>query len=390
MQVRRIVHWTIVFGSAAAFLIWWMNSSLQGETENSGDGTASIVQMLSEEDDDSKFAKVVRPARISFPADHGPHPDFRTEWWYFTGNLSTSDKAHYGYQFTIFRRAVSADRPDLSSDWATNQIYMAHVALTDVKEGSYYSEERFNRKALGMAGAQSAPFSVWLDDWVIEGVSENCYGCLDIRMNIAAKDFSLSLDLTSLKPAVLHGEGGYSRKGAEPDSASYYYSLTRIATTGYVMLNDRKYSVSGTSWMDHEWFTSVLDAKQVGWNWFSVQLEDGRDIMFFQLRIENGGAAESFHEGTLVNPHGEWIRLSDQDVRLTELRTWKSEKSGSEYPVDWKMEIPEHNLSLTLSAVIDDQERIDSLKYWEGAINVTDQEGSNKLVGKGYLEMTGY
>ena len=390
MRAGRIVCRAVVFGGTVAFLVWWTIFSLQGTAEISDDGAASVVRMLSEEDDDSKFAKAVRPAQITFPADHGPHADFRTEWWYFTGNLSTSDKTHYGYQFTIFRRAVSAEKPDLSSDWATNQIFMAHAALTDAKEGSYYSEERFNREALGMAGAKAEPFGVWLDDWVMEGVSGNCSGCLDIQMNVVAKDFSLSLELTSLKPAVLHGEGGYSRKGAESDSASYYYSLTRLATTGYVTLNDRKYSVSGASWMDHEWFTSVLDANQVGWNWFSVQLDDGREIMFFQLRNEKGGAAKSFDEGTLVNPNGDWIRLSAQDVRLTALRTWKSQKSGSEYPVDWKMEIPKHKLSLTLNAVIDDQERMDSVKYWEGAISVTDLEGGKKPVGKGYLEMTGY
>ena len=390
MRERRNVYWTIVLGAAVAFLFWWTISSIMGVTNNSGDTTASIVQIVSEEDSDLKFAKVARPSQISFPSDHGPHTDFRTEWWYFTGNLLTPDKTHFGYQFTIFRRAVSAEKPDLPSDWSTNQIYMAHIALTDPKEGDFYSEERFSREALDMAGAQLDPLRVWLDDWVMEGVPGNCNGCLDIQIHARAKNFALSLNLTSLKPAVLHGENGYSRKGAGPDNASYYYSLTRMGTKGQVVLNEQEFSVSGTSWMDHEWFTSVLDANQAGWNWFSIQLEDGRDIMFFELRRENGDATEFFNEGTLVNPQGDWIRLSMQDVKLTKLRTWKSEKSGSEYPVDWKMEIPKHNLSLTLKAVIDNQERIDSLKYWEGAINVTEQEDSKKLVGRGYIEMTGY
>ena len=390
MQLRRVGNWSIVCVLAVAFVTWWTTSPMRGLIDKPESQAVSINQLISGEIADLQFAKVVRPRAMTFPEDHGPHTDFRTEWWYFTGNLFSSDGAQYGYQFTIFRRAVRAEKPELSSNWAANQIYMAHVGLTDVRKGNYHTGERFNRAALELAGAEANPFRVWLDDWVIEGLPGMCRGCLDIQMQAATSEFSLSLKLSSKKPVVLHGDRGFSRKGTEQDNASYYYSLTRMATSGQLTLNGKEYSVSGTSWMDHEWFTSALGENQVGWDWFSIQLEDGKEIMYFQLRNENDEVTENSEEGTLVYPRGDWIQLTGQDVRLTKIRTWKSEKSESEYPVDWKLEIPEHELSLMLSAVIDNQERIESLKYWEGAIRVVGQEGGEKIVGSGYLEMTGY
>ena len=223
---------------------------------------------------------------MTFPADLGPHDDFRTEWWYYTGNLIDAAGRHFGYQLTFFRRALlpPGQRMHRESDWATEQVYMAHLALTDVEGRQHQAYERLARGAAGLAGVQAAPYHVWLDNWSVASQDGTTH------LQAAQGDIALDFELQDLKQPVLQGDQGYSRKGPEPGNASYYYSLTRIATTGTIAVGGQKNEVPGLSWMDHEFSTTVLSPGQVGWDWFSLQLEDGRELMLFHTRRSDGSS----------------------------------------------------------------------------------------------------
>jgi predicted secreted hydrolase len=227
--------------------------------------TASVAAAAPAQTGASGFARATGPRPLSFPADLGAHDDYQTEWWYYTGNLETAEGRHFGYQLTFFRRAlVPPDaRPTRASDWGTTQVYMAHLALTDVGGNRHYAYQRMARGAAGLAGASAEPYRVWLDDWAVAAGDGGALG-----LQAADGSISLHLDLRSTKPRVLQGEGGYSRKGPDPGNASYYFSETRIATEGTVKVDGRSYTVAGLSWMDHEFSTSALSAGQVGWDCF--------------------------------------------------------------------------------------------------------------------------
>ncbi len=228
------------------------------------------------------FARAEGPRPLVFPDDHGPHDDFQTEWWYFTGNLTAESGEQFGYQLTFFRRALAppADRVARDSTWAAEQVYLAHFALTDVADGKHVAFERLARGAAGLAGAQAAPFRVWLEDWAVSAVGDGSLSDIGAPVHLSATEGDTSLDLTlrNGKPPVLQGDRGYSRKGPEPGNASYYYSLTRLATEGTVAVGGQTYQVQGASWMDHEFSTSALGPEQVGWDWFSLQLDDGTEL----------------------------------------------------------------------------------------------------------------
>ena len=336
-----------------------------------------------------QFEQVLKVREFTFPKDHGPHPDFHTEWWYFTGNLSDTHNDRYGYQFTIFRRALTRNQPQLDSDWASNQAYLAHIGVTDVQTGEYLIDEAYSRGALNLAGARSQPFKVWVNNWVVQGSQGECNGCLNVDISAASDYFSLGLKLNSLKPVVLQGEHGLSRKSNEPGNASYYYSLTRLETTGTLTTHGTTKQVSGASWMDHEWFSSVLSNEALGWDWFSLQLNDRRELMLFQIR-QRESTGKSFKYGILVGDEGNSRLLDASQIEFTEQRRWKSAKTHAEYPVDWQIAIPELGMTLSIDALADAQERDDSFRYWEGAVSVSGTQGSNAVTGSGYLEMTGY
>ncbi len=338
---------------------------------------------------DNRFEPVVEVAEFEFPRDHGPHPEFQTEWWYFTGNLSNDRGERFGYQFTIFRRAVAARQPNLDSDWAGNQVYLAQAGVTDVQSQDYLIDEIYSREALSLAGAQAEPFSVWVEDWVVEGSAGHCEGCLNLSIRMESDEFTFDLSLSSVKPVVLHGDRGFSRKGEIRGNASYYYSLPRLRTTGTLTIRGESRQVSGDSWMDHEWFSSVLDEEQSGWDWVSLQLDDQRELMLFQIRPRDA-AAESFKYGILIDQSGTSALIPPSEVHLSPSRTWRSSFSEIEYPVDWKIEIPPLDMQLDVEALLDGQERVDSFRYWEGAVKVSGMEGASSIAGLGYLEMTGY
>jgi len=344
------------------------------------------------------FARADSPRQFIFPADHGPHPDFQTEWWYYTGNLDSLDGRHFGFQLTFFRRALLPPqrRENRSSNWAADQVYMAHFALTDVNGSRYFAYERLARGAAGLAGAQAQPFSVWLEDWRIER-TDDPEGCIEItqavpcsyQLTASEGDLSLDLRLVDLKGPVLQGDRGLSQKGAGPGQASYYYSLSRLKVSGELLLGDRRIPVSGWSWMDHEFSTSALSKDQIGWDWFSLQLADGSEMMVFQIRREDG-SIDPFSSGTLIEPDGALIHLKKDDFQVEVLRQWKSPHSNASYPARWLVSLPEFGMNLTLEPYLADQELNVSYAYWEGAVRIVGDREGVPLSGSGYAELTGY
>lgn len=340
--------------------------------------------------DTTGYARATTPREFVFPQDHGPHPAFKTEWWYVTGTLAAaSDPARrFGLQFTIFRSALSPDTTaDVrASDWAANQMYMAHVALTDVAGGAFHASETFARGAAGLAGAEAEPLRVWLGNIELEAAEgDRPGGAVPMRLTAETESgAAYDLVMRPLKPPVLQGERGLSQKGPQPGNASYYYSQTRMAAEGTVTLpGGETVPVEGTTWMDREWSTSALGDNQVGWDWFALHFEDGRDLMIYQLR-RTGGTPDPLSKATLVAPDGSSRSLANDRFTLTPLETWASPEGGA-YPVRWQVKIPSENIDLTVVAMMEDQELDVSIRYWEGAVSV-----SGTATGRGYLEMTGY
>jgi predicted secreted hydrolase len=342
---------------------------------------------LEDTGDTAGFARALGQVDFRFPRDHGPHPDFQTEWWYYTGNLAAADGRRFGYQLTFFRRALAPGGPERPSDFATNQIYFAHLALTDAAGDRHASFERFSRGAAGLAGATGQPFTVWIENWRAESLSPSGDA---VRLTAAQDGLALDLSLRAAKPIVAHGDAGLSPKSAAPGNASYYLSFTRMATTGAVTLPGQDpIQVTGESWFDHEWSTSALGAGAIGWDWFSLQLSDGQELMYFQIRREDG-TLEPASSGTLVAAGGGTRRLAAADVRLTVLDTWRSPASRALYPAAWRLEIPSVGLDLTLRPLVADQEMDVSFVYWEGAVRLEGASRGQPLTGYGYVELTGY
>ena len=337
-------------------------------------------------DDSAGYQRAYAPRPFHFPADHGPHPEFRNEWWYVTGNLADATGRSFGYQLTIFRIALSPTAPPLDSPWRTNQIYMGHFALTDGADHRHYGFERFSRGALGLAGAQAAPFRVWLEDWALTGGESDLF---PLRLRAREGDIALDLTLATGKPLVLQGEQGLSQKSAEPGNASYYYSHTRMPTQGTVHVGGQSFTVSGASWLDREWSTSALGPDQSGWDWFALQLDDGRDLMFYRLRRKDGGM-DSFSKGILVEPGGQTRLLRGNEVELQPLGQWVSPHTRDRYPAGWRLRLPAAKLDLTVTPKVADQEMRLTVRYWEGAVAVSGQAGDRPVTGQGYLEMTRY
>ena len=341
----------------------------------------------------SGFARAEGPRPLSFPADFGPHPGFQTEWWYYTGNLQTSDGRRFGYQLTFFRRAllppdVNTARP---SDFAASQVYMAHFTLTDVSAGQFHVDERFERGAAGLAGAQAQPdYRVWLHDWSVQSAVK-LQGSAGDRYQLHAENGGVSIDLqlTDLTGPVLQGEQGYSRKGADPSNASYYYSQPRLQTSGQIVVDGASYPVSGLSWMDHEFSTSSLQSDEIGWDWFALQLSDGSELMVYDFRLTGGGIG-AYSNGTLIHPDGSTQTLSHADFQIEVLSSWKSPHSGATYPAGWRVRVPSQGIDLTVSPLLADQELNVSYSYWEGAVKISGQKDGQAVSGYGYVELTGY
>ena len=332
------------------------------------------------------FARAGSADKIAFPGDYGPHPDYQTEWWYYTGNVQTADGRRFGYQLTFFRRALApaGERLERASSWAADQVYMAHFALTDVGGRRFHAFERFARGAAGLAGAQASPYRVWLENWSVEETAPATR-----RLRAEQDGLALDLLLVDTRGPVLQGFDGYSQKGADPGNASHYYSLTRLATSGQVSVGGEVYQVAGQSWMDHEWSTSALGADQVGWDWLALQLDDGSDIMLFTIRKADG-SIDPFSSGNFVAADGTVTRLTRDDFTLTSMATWRSPRSGATYPARWQIAIPALDVSLTVEPLLADQELNLSFTYWEGAVSIDGRHAGQPVTGSGYIELTGY
>jgi predicted secreted hydrolase len=297
------------------------------------------------------------------------------------------DGRRFGFQFTLFRNALNPEKPLKNSNWRTNQIYMGHFALTDVEENRFFFSERFSRENADLAGVQITPFRIWLEDWEVKGDASNSKFPQQIRAK--TKDIELDIQLTSLKPMVLQGNQGHSQKGSRPGNASYYYSFTRMKTQGTLKILNHEFKVFGNSWMDREWSTSALEKDQKGWDWFALQLSDGREIMLYQIRQKNG-KADITSKGVVVDRFGDSRKLEWNELKLNILSIWTSPETGIKYPSGWSLEIPSENLNLQIMPLIKKQELRTAVNYWEGAVGVESIESRKELKGNGYVELTGY
>jgi len=345
------------------------------------DATVAVREALA--DDRAGFTRALAPRPLSFPSDHGPHPDFGTEWWYYTGNLRTAAGRHVGFQLTFFRIALAPGAVVRASAWATRQLYVAHFAVSDVAGGRFHAFSRGSREALGLAGASASPFRVWIEDWSAEGDGSSA------RLRAGDGDVALDLELSAAKPVVAQGDRGLSRKGPEPGNASFYYSFTRMPARGIVRLGRETLEVSGEAWMDREWSTSALGSGVEGWDWFALQLDDGRELMFYLLR-RGDGAIDPFSAGTLVAADGTTRALAPGDVRVETLAQWTSPRSGVRYPARWRLSVPSAALRLEIEPRLADQELIAGTRYWEGAVAVAGSAAGGPIAGQGYVELVGY
>ncbi|HEX78903.1 MAG TPA: carotenoid 1,2-hydratase, partial [Dehalococcoidia bacterium] len=308
-----------------------------------------IIAALSTSDTEG-YLIANEPIEFVFPDDHGAHYGFRNEWWYFTGNLYDENGRRFGYQLTFFRIAISPNDSERESNWATNQIYMAHFTISDIENKEFYCFEKFNRGAIGLAGFSKEGFGLNVENWYITGIGD---GEFPWQLYAEKDDIALSIEVNPLKGIVLQGDNGLSRKSLEEGNASYYYSITRLETEGYIDMNGVKFYVSGNSWLDREWSTSALSSEQAGWDWFSIQLDDGRDIVYFQLRY-NDGSPYPYNEGLIVDGTGNITRLGTGDMPLEVIETWQS-PPGSIYPIEWRAQITPLGETIIIKAVFPEQ-----------------------------------
>ncbi len=380
---RSLLVLIFISGLAGLYFFFGQKQDLQIE----GKSTLSLTEVLSGVDEGFERAIEVRP--FTFPEDHGPHDGFKTEWWYFTGNLETRAGRDFGFQFTLFRSALSPAPVKRESAWAASQIYMAHLALTDVASGRFYAFERFARGALGLAGAARDPLRFWLEDWYVEEAGPGQFAGLPLmHLEAFEEDIGAELVLDSVKPVILQGDRGLSRKSRNPGNASYYYSLTRLEAEGKIRLSGQEHEVTGWAWMDREWSTSVLEEDQVGWDWFALQLDNGEEIMFGRIRRSNG-SADSFSGGCWINKEGETTPLAFEDV-VVETRAYWQNHDGEKYPSLWRLSIPTRDTVLEIEPLLADQELRLSIHYWEGAVSAEGTIAGRGVQGKGYVELTGY
>lgn len=343
--------------------------------------------------DTAAFRKVTAPQTWHFPEDFGPHPDYQTEWWYYTGNLETLEGRSFGFQLTFFRQAISspvkakeaANQTPTQSDWRGNQIYSAHFTISDVAPQTFYAYDRFSRDRIQLAGAAADPYHVWLENWSATEVEPG-----KVRLQAETPEVALNLMVEQRLPPILHGDRGLSIKGRETGNASYYYSLVQQPTTGSIKVKGQTFTVKGLTWKDHEYSTNTLSAGTVGWDWFSIQFDNGTALMMYLLRHEDG-TLEPTSAGTFIAADGTTTALTSQDWRVETLNTWKSTKSKAVYPAKWTIEIPKLNLTLRGQPLMPNQElTTQTATYWEGAVAFQGVQQDQPLQGKGYVELTGY
>lgn len=336
-----------------------------------------------------EWRQAIGPWKWVFPKDHGSHQEFRTEWWYFTGNLRDASKNRFGYQLTFFRQGVLFKANDPSHPWAIRDIYLAHFTLTDVVSGQFWFSDRASRKGPGLSGATQDGMDVWLLNWMARMQGNR------IKLEARHQGMELSLDLVPRKPLVFHGKNGLSQKGPKEGQASYYFSYTDLEARGSVKtpLSQTSIRVNGISWFDHEFGSNQLAPDQAGWDWFSLHLSDGQDLMIYFLRRKDG-TVEPSSSGTLVTRLGNSIHLKLSEIHVEVIDHWKSPKSGGRYPSRWKMIIPVAKIEMEINSLVPSQELLTEgstgVIYWEGAIAGKGTSAGKPITCEGYVELTGY
>ena len=376
------------------------------------------------------YAQALAPMPLQFPRDQGPHPDYRQEWWYLTGNLDSAGGERFGFELTIFRFALApplipqtgeassqtGSRPGSeSSPWRTRQIYLGHFAVTDVARHRFVYNTKLARGALGLAGAQADPFRVWVGPWQIgqreankqssteptaadsaaaqsaaaqSAAADSAAADSAWRLQADGRGYVLTLTARPLMPPVLNGERGLSRKSGEPGNATYYYSIPRVSVQGTIMRDGRALQVHGLAWLDREWGSGSLGPRESGWDWFGLQLGDGSCLMFYSLR-DRDGTEDPYSGGTWVDAIGGTHPLSRGDVRIQVLGYW-IDADGARYPSRWRLVMPSSGLDITVHPVLADQELVTSPRYWEGAVDVSGTRAGRPIAGRGYVELVGY
>jgi predicted secreted hydrolase len=325
-------------------------------------------------------AEVTRGQGLHFARDYGSHPEFRTEWWYITGWLQTAAGTPLGFQVTFFRSRPPGQQ-DNPSAFAARQLLIAHAAISDPAHGHLWQDQRIRRAGLGLAEAALDDTNVWIDDWRLRRNADH------YETTIAAEGFALQLDIAGTQPLLLNGAAGYSQKGPEPRSASYYYSQPQLRVSGTIRRGTHADAVSGTAWLDHEWSSQYLDPAASGWDWIGINLRDGGALMAFQIRDQAG--AKLWAGATLRAAGGQSQALPPGQVTFSPGRHWRSPRTGIDYPVSWQVQVGERQFEL--APLMDDQENDSRLStgtlYWEGAVRAREH---GQEAGTGYLELTGY
>jgi predicted secreted hydrolase len=336
------------------------------------------------------FAQARAPWSFAFPRDHGPHPQFRQEWWYVSGNLDAASGERLGFELTFFRFALQPESglaPEpAASAWRARQIYLAHFAITDVTAGRFRFAQKLSRAALGLAGAQTLPLRVWIDDWSLEAATAGAAQQWSLRA--AQPGYVLELTLQAAAPPVLNGDAGLSRKSGEPFAATYYYSMPRLAVHGRLIREGHPLRLQGLAWLDREWGSGGLGAQQLGWDWFALQLNDGSALMFYALR-DRDDSRDPHSAGTWVEAAGGSRPLSNEEVRIEVTDHW-SNAQGTRYPARWRIRVPALALEVSVRPVLADQELLTTPDYWEGAVDVRGTRAGRNIAGRGYVELVGY
>ena len=391
-----------LFALAVFAGLMFADLNLRKKNESSSTGVSLHTELGGSADG---YERACEPREIVFPHDHGAHPSFRNEWWYITGNLTTSDSLKFGFHVTFFRIAngdsnhtkVSNNQSRSLSAWDTSEFYMAHFAITREGSEQIRAHERFSRAAAGLAGAkvtlqqsqqhnqkQEPLVKVWLDDWQL--AADEIEGELVWRVSLTEDGETIDLTLRAKKPIILQGKDGYSQKSSDPCNSSYYYSLTRLQATGNVSVDGINHQVTGSAWLDREWSSSALADDQVGWDWFALQLNDGREIMFYQLR-KSDGTTDPYSHAVEIDQQGIKKELKQSEIKL-EVTSWWQSETGAKYPVGGKIQLTDTSETLFYNPLIQNQELNLTVRYWEGAIVLTNESGDD--IGQGYLELTGY
>ncbi|HIO22056.1 MAG TPA: carotenoid 1,2-hydratase [Nitrospirales bacterium] len=356
---------------------------------------AVVVSASERKTSPHEFVFALPGYQFSFPQDHGSHNSFQTEWWYYSGQVRSGTGQAFGYQLTFFRHGLEPNLLQANpSRWAMTHLYFAHFALTDIHNSEFWYAEKLSRATMGKAGADSDRLSVWVDNWSVDTDGWTHYLDAELRSTDTKQVLAeINFELVPEKPPIVHGTEGISKKGAKHGQASHYYSMPRLRTTGRLTVNGEVHLVNGMSWLDHEFGTNQLGSQQVGWDWFGLQLDDGSELMLYQLRRDNG-TSDPASSGSLITPDAQAVHISSDEFRLEPLSTWTSPKSNAVYPSSWRLTLPGHQLILNVVPYMNAQELVTEkstrITYWEGAVRVHGQKANTPIQGQGYMEMTGY